>query len=352
MDVDTNAVPADVAEKINAFKDEAHAKRKKRKMSPSYVTIDALRGFGLFSRGERISSMFTSVALDPESHYDLALFGPEGGLNSVIYDLSTHEWKGQLSDEQGDILDVEWYNRGPITAGSNGTISIWSPEGSIKFKLEAHQGPVVGIDLHPMGGYLASASRDGDWALHDLVNEKTVARFRDNAGSLISKSGLKIAFRCSDLHPDGHVYAMGCEDGSIHVYDMITGQLNGTLGPHDGAVRSLHFSSNGYHLAETSVLDSIVRIWDLRKASSVAFELQGSSVGGKVRWDQSGQFIALGGEQGVEIWAYQKKEKNFEKITAQPLEKTGVQCFEWGLDGKVIACGGLADGSIAVLGIK
>jgi pre-mRNA-processing factor 19 len=145
---------------------------------------------------------------------------------------------------------------------------------------------------------------------------------------------------------------MGCEDGTIHVYDLVTGQLNGTLGPHAGAVRSLHFSSNGYYLAETSVTDSILRIWDLRKATSVSFELEGSSIGGKVRWDQSGQFVALGGTAGVEIWAYQRKEKNFEKITSEPLESTGVQCFEWGLNGKIIACGGLANGTIAILGIE
>jgi len=145
---------------------------------------------------------------------------------------------------------------------------------------------------------------------------------------------------------------MGCEDGTVRVYDIKTGQLNGTLGPHPGAVRSLHFSSNGYYLAETSISDSKVRIWDLRKATAVAFELDGSSVGGKVRWDHSGQYLALGGENGVEVWVYQKKEKSFEKITSEPLESTGVQCFDWGLDGKVIACGGLEDGSICLLGIK
>jgi len=296
--------------------------------------------------------MFTSCALDPESQYNLALFGPEGGLNTVIYDLGTHEWKGQLSDEQGDILDVEWYNRGPVTAGSNGSISVWSHEGKIKHKFQAHEGPVVGIDLHPAGGLLASASKNGEWAIHDLENETTVAKFKNDAGISLSRMVVTLVFRCSDLHPDGHVYAMGCEDGTIHVYDIRTGQLNGTLGPRPGAVRSLHFCSNGYWLAETSTEDSVVRIWDLRKASAVAHELQGSSVNGKVRWDHSGQYIALAGDKGVDVWAYQKKSKVFEKLTNEPLERGGVQCFDWGLDGRRIACGGLEDGAICLLGVK
>jgi len=298
--------------------------------------------------------MFSSCALDPSSNYNLALFGPEGGLNPIIYDLASHDWKGQLSDEQGDVLDVEWYDRGPVTAGSNGSISIWSHSGRIKFKMtDAHQAPVVGIDLHPMGGVLASAAQNGEWALHDLVADKTIAKFHDDAGIHTSPDGQvnRTVFRCSDLHPDGHVYLIGCEDGTIHVYDLLTGTLNGTLGPSAGPIRSLHVSSNGYWLAETNTVDSTVRIWDLRKATAVAFELQGSSVGGRVRWDHGGQYLALGGNKGVEVWAYQKKGKNFEKITEEPMESGGVQCLEWGLDGKTIVCGGLADGTICILGV-
>jgi WD40 repeat protein len=105
-------------------------------------------------------------------------------------------------------------------------------------------------------------------------------------------------------------------------------------------------------LAETSTADSIVRIWDLRKATSPAHELEGSSVGGKVRWDHSGQYLALGGRDGVDVWVYQKKEKVFEKMTSEPMETAGVQCFDWGLNGRVIACGGLDDGTVCKLGVS
>jgi pre-mRNA-processing factor 19 len=159
-------------------------------------------------------------------------------------------------------------------------------------------------------------------------------------------------FRCSDLHPDGHVYLTGCDDGTIRVYDILTGVLNGSLGPSPGAVRSLHSSSNGYWVAATSTADSKVRVWDLRKPDSVAHELEGSSVSGKVRWDHSGQFLALGGVKGVDVWAYQKRNKSFEKLTEGPLENSGVQCFDWGKDGKTIACGGLEDGTICILGVN
>jgi hypothetical protein len=42
----------------------------------------------------------------------------------------------------------------------------------------------------------------------------------------------------------------------------------------------------------------------------------------------------------------------FEKLTNEPLERGGVQCFDWGLDGRRIACGGLEDGAICLLGVK
>jgi pre-mRNA-processing factor 19 len=145
---------------------------------------------------------------------------------------------------------------------------------------------------------------------------------------------------------------MGCDNGTIRVHDIRTGDLNGTLGPHPGSVSSLHFSSNGYHLAETSSADTTIRIWDLRKATDVAFELEASSTGAKVRWDQSGAFLACGGDKGVEVWAYAKKSKTFEKVTGEPLEAGGVKCLEWGVDGRWIACGGLEDGTICLLGVK
>jgi pre-mRNA-processing factor 19 len=161
-----------------------------------------------------------------------------------------------------------------------------------------------------------------------------------------------LEFRCSDLHPDGHVYAMGCENGTIQVHNVLTGELNGTLGPRPGGpVRSLHFSSNGYWLAETCTEDNKVRIWDLRKETTVAHELEGSSVSGKVRWDHSGQYLALGGLKGVDVWAYQKKGKIFEKVSHEPFEPNGVQCLDWSVDGKMIVCGGLPDGTICVLGV-
>lgn len=198
MQVDSSNLPAPIADKIIQFRDEyapslfstpginrfrAKAKRKKRKIPPTYTTIDSLREIHLLSRGQKIATLFTSIALDPESQYNLAVFGPRGGLNSIIYDLANHEWKGQLSDEQGDIVDVEWYNRGPVTAGSMGSISIWSPTGSIKFKLQAHEYSIVGIDLHPFGDLLASAAKNGEWAIHDLVAETTVVKFKDDAGT-------------------------------------------------------------------------------------------------------------------------------------------------------------------------
>jgi len=79
---------------------------------------------------------------------------------------------------------VDWYQGGPVTAGSDGSISIWAPTGSIKFKIRAHDAPVVGIDLHPVGGMMVSAAKDGKWAVHDLVQETTLVKYEDEAGML------------------------------------------------------------------------------------------------------------------------------------------------------------------------
>ena len=54
---------------------------------------------------------------------------------------------------------------------------------NLNFKLM--NSPVVGIDLHPMGDLLISASHNGEWAVHDLVAETTIAKFKDDVGNTL-----------------------------------------------------------------------------------------------------------------------------------------------------------------------
>jgi hypothetical protein len=82
------------------------------------------------------------------------------------------------------VTDVDWFDRGPVIAGSNGTISIWSAGGSIKYKLQAYDTAVVGVDIHPAGGLMLSASQSGEWSIHDLTQGITVVKYKDDAGTI------------------------------------------------------------------------------------------------------------------------------------------------------------------------
>jgi WD40 repeat protein len=165
----------------------AHARRKKRKLPNSYVTLDQLRSINFLTKGERITKELACVSLDSLSNYNFALFGPGNGINSIIYDVGSQEWKGQLCDEQGSINDVEWYNRGPITVGSDGTVAIWSSNGEVEYKYQASGSAVVGVDLLLVQDFIATASKEGEWSIHNLVEQKNVATFKDDAGTLSEK---------------------------------------------------------------------------------------------------------------------------------------------------------------------
>jgi WD40 repeat protein len=63
-------------------------------------------------------------------------------------------------------------------------------------------------------------------------------------------------------HPDGHLLAAGCEDGSVKIWQLPRGEVVQTLDDHSDRPVQLEFSPDGTRLATLSLGDGI-RIWDL-----------------------------------------------------------------------------------------
>ena len=68
---------------------------------------------------------------------------------------------------------------------------------------------------------------------------------------------------CADVSPDSRFAALGLGDGTIDLVDLQSGERSPLQG-HSGAIRTLHFSSDGTRLVSGGS-DRFVRLWDVRQ---------------------------------------------------------------------------------------
>lgn len=127
------------------------------------------------------------------------------------------------------------------------------------------------------------------------------------------------------FHPDGHLFAAGGSDGQVKVFDVKSGSSAANFEA-SGPIQALSFSENGTWLAVAVKDQTSVTIWDLRKAAPTKTLEIGSKVE-NIRWDYTGQFLAVTGPSGLAVQQYSKAAKEW----SEPLRSAvaGV-AVEWG----------------------
>jgi WD40 repeat protein/tRNA A-37 threonylcarbamoyl transferase component Bud32 len=101
-----------------------------------------------------------------------------------------------------------------------------------------------------------------DWEWHYLQ--------RRTHRCLLTLRGHTQVVRCVTYHPDGRQIASAGADGTIRLWDSVTGQPIMALPGHAGGVFRLAYRpSDGRHLASTGVNDGKVRVWDTTTGKEV-----------------------------------------------------------------------------------
>ena len=119
-------------------------------------------------------------------------------------------------------------------------------------------------------------------------------------GPLIGHCGVLILVAWS---PDSSKIASGGHDGTVRVWDVVTGDpaLGGPL-PHKHVVSSVAWSPDGSKVASGS-FDKTLRVWDAAtgKLVLIMWVLHGDYVN-SVAWSPCGSKIASGGNKNVRVW--------------------------------------------------
>lgn len=155
-----------------------------------------------------------------------------------------------------------------------------------------------------------------------------------------------IGLTSAEFHPDGHLFAAGGADGQIKIYVVTSGANVANLDV-SAPVQALSFSENGTWLAAVSKGSTNVSIWDLRKSTQIKL----LEVGGLIeclRWDWTGQFLAIAGRSEVTIQQYSKSTKAWSEPLRTPISAVAL---EWGAAAQSLVSL-THDGSITILGLK
>ncbi|MBL9148137.1 MAG: protein kinase [Phycisphaerae bacterium] len=104
------------------------------------------------------------------------------------------------------------------------------------------------------------------------------------------------------LSPSQALLAVGCEDGSINVWDVVRGQRIAVLGRHVGRVYAVAFSPDGRRLASGGN-DNALRLWDTATWDQVLERHEHSSYVHAVAFSPDGTQIATAsGDMTVRVW--------------------------------------------------
>ena len=206
-----------------------------------------------------------------------------------------------------------------MSASSDSTVMVWNlgKEAAAQrvWHLKGvHGAAVCALWQHPVNDLILTASRDGIWCVHSLTAQKTWSKVTvdDAFGGL----------NAFELHPDGQIVGVGCNDRMLRIWDIRSNQIGysfevGTDGKHGDRDRvkraAISFNPNGYILGYSDGSDT-VNVWDLRKIAkqkSKGFlqRIKTEQTVRCIRFSPSGQYLAVGQSTGIELFHGKKWNK-------------------------------------------
>jgi WD40 repeat protein/serine/threonine protein kinase len=195
----------------------------------------------------------------------------------------------------GAVLSVAVSHDGKVVAssGDDAVIRLWNTAtGREQVMLKGHSGPVSAVEFTSDGRTLISVS--GLW------NQPSEIRLWDVIKA--EESAIVRGFSNVLLSPDGMTLATRSDDGTVKLWDRITGKERATLKGHTAAVSVVAVSSDGKTVA-TGSADLTVKVWDVTTGKE-RHTLKGHTAAvNSLAFTADGQGLASAGSDGtIKVW--------------------------------------------------
>jgi pre-mRNA-processing factor 19 len=201
--------------------------RKQRVISPTLTPIDVLKEFSHINTFPGIHQAARPGILTLDIHPVHEEITVSGGVDktAVIFDVHAGKKLATLSGHKKQVTSVLFHTEERvITASTDTQIWIWEATSPYRtsykpvHQITTHTGEVVQCSLHCLNEYLASASRDGTWAFHNLTRGQTLLQV---------PSPNRIPLTSIMAHPDGIILATGTDNNEIQIWDIKSQKKSG-----------------------------------------------------------------------------------------------------------------------------
>jgi WD40 repeat protein len=149
-----------------------------------------------------------------------------------------NQWQGQQGSIHSSSLALEQNNL--LTAGADGTVRRWDPQGRQQLKFQAHVGGVKRLLLNPHHKTLITAGQNNSIAIWTLQGRR-LAQFEPQQGPLSSVR----------LSPDGKQIATAGTNRTVKIWS-VKGELITQMDSGSERINSINFSPDGQSLAIVS----------------------------------------------------------------------------------------------------
>lgn len=175
------------------------------------------------------------------------------------------------------------------------------------------------VDIQPIFYDIASQSH----------NRFTIAR--DSGG-----------FNSVEYSPDSRFFATAGGDGTVMLWDSLTGDELMTFIDHNHAVNDVAFSPDGQILA-SAIADSTIKLWAVQSGSEIATLIGHEGAVNDVRFSPDGQILASASDNSmVGLWNVETQQT----ITMYPIGNHEVNGIAFSPGGSILlvaTCGGIND---------
>lgn len=337
-EAEDDGMTAAVLSKITSTSKTLSKARKKRVGKPEgMATAEEIKGYAEASSFSGLHSASSGVTcMSVGNPNDSFIMTGSSDKTATLFDTAAGKVVGKMKGHKKKVTGVilhpaEGADTG-ITCSADKTVKIWQPStGECRHTISTHTDAVTGISLHPVQDYFLSVSADKHWGFNALTTGKTLAYCTD--------SNITAGYSCTEIHPDGKIFAAGTTDNKIHIWDIKNQKLQLSLAGHadeKAAVTSMSFSENGYYFATASA-DATVKLWDLRKAgadmSIHTIKMDDDAKVNDVAFDHTGNYLALASST-VQVYTYAAKK--WEHVHTLAAHAKAVTAVAFGPNAKTI----------------